>query len=48
MKTNFKLFESIEDYEVLGTNESHWGWEDDVDNVYAKILLDKNKRFMVK
>ena len=42
MKTNFKLFESVEDYEVLGTNESHWGWEDDVDNVYAKILLDKN------
>jgi len=43
MITLFKLFEetSIENYKVLGTNESSWSWEDDSDNITAQILLDK-------
>ena len=37
-----KTYENITDYEVLGTNDSHWSWEDDSDSVTAKILLNKN------
>ena len=44
MLTNFKLFEdnSIEDYEVLGTNESNWNYEYDSDHRTAQILLDRS------
>jgi len=42
MKTIFRLFESIENYEVLGTNESSWSWDDDSDNITAQILLDRS------
>ena len=42
MKTKFKLFEAIENYEVLATNSSNWSWEDDSDYRLAQILLDKN------
>jgi len=43
MKTNFKLFEQVseDNYEILGTNESSWSWEDDADHRTAQILLDK-------
>ena len=44
MITYFKLFEdtSIENYKVLGTNESSWSWDDDSDNITAQILLNEN------
>lgn len=44
MKTTFKLFESIEpmeNYEVLATNTSYWGYEYDSNTRVAKILLDR-------
>lgn len=41
MKTTFKLFENIENYEVLATNTSYWGWNDDSNTRVAKILLDR-------
>jgi len=44
MLTNFRLFEdnSVENYEVLGSNESGWSWEDDSDHRTAQILLDRS------
>jgi len=42
MKTKFKLFEAIENYEVLATNSSNQSWNDDSDYRLAQILLDKN------
>jgi hypothetical protein len=42
MISNFKLFESDENYEVLGTNESSWSWEYDSNTRTAQILLDRN------
>ena len=51
MIANFKLFEQslepndtdeiLENYEVLGTNESSWSWEDDSNHRTAQILLDR-------
>lgn len=31
-----------DNYKILGTNESYWGWEYDSDRVSAYILLDEN------
>ena len=39
---HLKLFESVNDYEVLGTNESNWSWEDNSDYRIAQILLDNS------
>jgi hypothetical protein len=44
MKTKFKLFENVENmenYEVLATNTSYWGYNYDSNTRVAKILLDR-------
>lgn len=42
MKIKFKLFESVENYEVIATNESSHHYEYDNFIATAKILLDRN------
>lgn len=42
MITEFKIFESEENFENLGTNTAYWSWEDDSQTKTAEILLDKN------
>jgi hypothetical protein len=42
MISHFKLFESGENYEVLGTNTSSWSWDYDANTRTAQILLDRN------
>jgi len=39
---NIKLFESVSDYEILGSNESNWSWDDNSDYRTAQILLDRS------
>ncbi|MCK9416675.1 hypothetical protein M0Q97_08470 [Candidatus Dojkabacteria bacterium] len=43
MIKNFKIFESnkIENYELLASNQSTYGWDDAFGRVEAKIYLDK-------
>ena len=47
MIQKFKLFESNENYIVIGTNESYYSWEYDSDTITARILLyDDNSLYL--
>lgn len=41
MIKNFKIFESIDKYELIASNDSHYSWDDAYGHVVAKIYLDK-------
>ena len=41
MISSFKLFEEIEGYQVLATNDSYHSWEYDSHHAHAEILLGK-------
>jgi hypothetical protein len=41
MISNFKLFEEIEGYQVLATNDSYYSWEYDHHHAHAEIMLGK-------
>lgn len=42
MLTSFKLYESVDNLEVLATNRSSYSWEYDHHETTAQILLDRN------
>lgn len=45
---HLQLFESVSDYQILGTNESNWSWEDDSNYRTAEILLNKSGNLYLK
>lgn len=42
MLTSFKLYESVDNLEVLATNKSYYSWEYDHHETTAQILLDRD------